>query len=143
MKTPDHYAGKVTPWDLQKCMKSSGDLFVDARRTDAIEYCFRMKDDLLDDLKKARHNLDVAIERLEGGSSPQLEPPQARDDAKDAARYRFLRQQSYRNNYSLEPEPLFTIELNFRAEQSASWPGQDAFSDLDSAIDDAIADSSL
>ena len=64
-KTPEHYAGKVTPWDLQKCMKSSGNAFVDARRTDAIEYAFRIKDDLLDDLRKARHCLDEAIKVLE------------------------------------------------------------------------------
>ena len=65
METPKHYAGEVTPWDLERCMKSSGDAFVDARRTDVIEYCFRIKDNLLDDLIKARHNLEVAIERLE------------------------------------------------------------------------------
>ncbi len=59
--TPDHYAGSVTPWDLQRCMKSSGNLFVDSRRTDAIEYCFRMKGDLLADLIKARHCIDAAI----------------------------------------------------------------------------------
>lgn len=64
-KCPSHYAGKVTPWDLQKCMKSSGNAFVDARRTDAIEYCFRMKDDLLGDLKKARHCMEEAIKELE------------------------------------------------------------------------------
>jgi hypothetical protein len=64
-QTPAHYAGAVTPWDLQKCMKSSGNAFVDARRTDVIEYAFRMKGDLLGDLKKARHCLDVAIDELE------------------------------------------------------------------------------
>ena len=58
---PAHYARAVTPWDLQKCMKSSGNAFVDARRTDAIEYAFRLKDDLLGDLIKARHCLDEAI----------------------------------------------------------------------------------
>lgn len=63
--TPPHYAGTVTPWDLEKCMKSSGNAFVDARRTDAIEYCYRLKDDLLADLKKARHCLDEAIQVLE------------------------------------------------------------------------------
>lgn len=45
-------------------MESSGSAFVDARRTDVIEYCFRMKGDLLGDLKKARHCLDAAIEVL-------------------------------------------------------------------------------
>ncbi len=65
MKTPPHYDKPVTPWDLQRHMESSGDAFVDARRTDAIEYAFRMKGDLLGDLKKARHCLDAAIEHLE------------------------------------------------------------------------------
>jgi hypothetical protein len=62
---PTYYAGTVTPWDLQKCMKTSGSVFVDARRTDAIEYCFRMKDDLVGDLHKARHCIDEAIKVLE------------------------------------------------------------------------------
>lgn len=61
---PAHYAGEVTPWDLEKCMKSSGNAFVDARRTDAIEYAFRIKDDLRGDLIKARHYLDEAIKVL-------------------------------------------------------------------------------
>jgi len=64
-QTPPHYAGQVTPWDLQKCMQSSGNAFVDARRTDAIEYCFRMKDDLPSDLKKAKHCIEEAIKVLE------------------------------------------------------------------------------
>lgn len=63
--TPKHYNKPVTPWDLERHMESSGNVFVDARRTDAIEYCFRMKDDLLADLKKARHCLDEAITTLE------------------------------------------------------------------------------
>jgi hypothetical protein len=61
---PAHYAGQVTPWDLERCMSSSGNAFVDARRADAIEYAFRIKDDLLTDLIKARHCLDAAIEEL-------------------------------------------------------------------------------
>lgn len=63
--TPPHYAKPVTPWMLQEHMESSGSAFVDARRTDAIEYCFRMKGDLLADLKKARHCLDEAIRVME------------------------------------------------------------------------------
>lgn len=63
--TPPHYDKPVTPWCLQKHMESSGNAFVDARRTDAIEYCFRMKGDLLADLKKARHCLEAAIEEIE------------------------------------------------------------------------------
>lgn len=64
-KTPAHYDKPVQPWDLQRCMESSGNCFVDARRTDAIEYCFRVKDDMLSDLRKATHCLEVAIEALE------------------------------------------------------------------------------
>lgn len=68
-ETPSYYAGRVTPWDLEKCMTSSGNVFVDSRRTDAIEYCFRMKVDLIGDLKKARHCLDEAIAVLEAGKN--------------------------------------------------------------------------
>lgn len=63
---PAHYDKAVTPWDLEKCMDSSGDAFVDSRRTDAIEYCFRLKGDLMGDLRKARHCLDEAISHMEG-----------------------------------------------------------------------------
>lgn len=63
--TPEHYAGSVTPWDLERCMKTSGNVFVDARRTDAIEYCFRIKEDLIGDLKKAKHCIEEAIKELE------------------------------------------------------------------------------
>lgn len=62
---PEHYAKPVTPWCLERHMESSGNAFVDSRRTDAIEYAFRMKGDLLEDLKKARHCLDAAIDVLE------------------------------------------------------------------------------
>lgn len=65
MAIPKHYDKPVTPWDLERHMESSGNAFVDARRTDAIEYAFRVKDDLLGDLKKARHCLDAAIQVLE------------------------------------------------------------------------------
>jgi len=63
---PDHYNKPVTPWDLEKYMESSGNAFVDSRRTDAIEYCFRNKEGkILEDLKKARHCMDEAIKVLE------------------------------------------------------------------------------
>lgn len=62
---PKHYKTKVSPWDLQKEMESSGNAFVDARRADAIKYVFRNKNDLLDDLKKAAHCIDEAIKCLE------------------------------------------------------------------------------
>ncbi len=71
MNTPEHYNKDITPWDLQKNMESSGNAFVDARRTDAIEYAFRMKDDLLEDLKKGRHCLDEAIKVLENIKTQQ------------------------------------------------------------------------
>lgn len=66
----DHYQQglQVTPWELQRTMKSSGNAFVDSRRSDAIKYGWRMKGDnarLLEDLKKARHCLGEAIGELE------------------------------------------------------------------------------
>lgn len=72
-ETPSHYqsASGVTPWDLQKALKSSGSPFVDARRCDAIKYCFRLKDDVLADLRKAKHCLEAAIEELERNPSPK------------------------------------------------------------------------
>ncbi len=68
MTTPTHYqptGSGPTPWDLQKTMQTSGSCFVDARRTDAIEYCYRVKDDMLGDLRKARHCIDEAIAHIE------------------------------------------------------------------------------
>ena len=50
-------------------MHSSGDAFVDARRCDAIKYIFRNKQNLLEDLKKARHCIEAAISKLESSSS--------------------------------------------------------------------------
>jgi hypothetical protein len=64
-KTPPHYDKKVSPWDLEKCMESSGNAFVDARRTDIIEYAFRNKGDMIGDLRKAMHNCEEAIKVLE------------------------------------------------------------------------------
>jgi len=51
-------------------MESSGNAFVDSRRSDAIEYAFRIKDNLLEDLKKARHCLDEAIRVLGNSKTP-------------------------------------------------------------------------
>lgn len=65
---PFHYDKPVQPWDLELCMESSGLLFVDARRTDAIEYAFRLKGgrkQLRDDLRKAIHCLEAAVRELE------------------------------------------------------------------------------
>jgi len=63
-KTPAHYDKPVTPWMLQEHMETSGNAFVDARRADAIEYAFRIKDDLKADLIKAKHCLEAAIAQL-------------------------------------------------------------------------------
>lgn len=71
-ETPKHYDKPVTPWDLQRHMDTSGDVFVDARRTDAIEYCFRMKGDLIGDLRKARHCIEAAIDQLESKQESAL-----------------------------------------------------------------------
>jgi hypothetical protein len=63
-----HYGNGCTPWDLQRSMESWGSLFIDARRTDVIEYLFRKKGDKqkqLDDARKALHNCQVIIEELE------------------------------------------------------------------------------
>lgn len=65
--TPDHYQSStgVTPWDLQRGMKSSGNAFVDGRRCDAIKYAFRVKQNMAEDLRKAAHCLMEAVAVLE------------------------------------------------------------------------------
>lgn len=63
-----HYGAGLQPWDLQRDMRSWGSVFIDARRTDAMEYLFRKKGDRdkqLDDAKKALHNVQVIIEELQ------------------------------------------------------------------------------
>lgn len=67
---PSHYDKPVTPWDLQRHMETSGNLFVDARRTDAIEYAFRNKDDMEKDLRKAAHCLLEAAAELKRLKKP-------------------------------------------------------------------------
>jgi hypothetical protein len=62
---PEHYDKPVSPWELERYMESTGNAFVDARRTDAIEYAFRLKGDLQGDLKKAIHCLQAALEVAE------------------------------------------------------------------------------
>lgn len=75
-QTPAHYqsATGVTPWDLQRGMQTSGGPFVDARRADAIKYAFRVKTNMVEDLRKAAHCLLEAAAELErrGG---EKEPP--------------------------------------------------------------------
>lgn len=64
----NHYGKGLQPWDLQLDMQSWGSVFIDARRTDVIEYMFRKKGDKakqLDDARKALHNCQVIIEELE------------------------------------------------------------------------------
>lgn len=65
-KTPEHYGTGLTPWDLQRDMKSSGSLFVDARRTDIIEYAFRDKGQLKSDMEKIIHNAQAVLDHLDG-----------------------------------------------------------------------------
>ena len=69
---PAHYDKPVSPWHLQEHMESSGFPFVDARCADVIEYAFRRKggrQGLIDDLLKARHCLDAAVEHLRKGGA--------------------------------------------------------------------------
>jgi hypothetical protein len=68
-KTPKHYQGKVQPWDLQRGMKSWGSVFIDSRRTDAMEYLYRDKvgtvEQRLSDAKKALHCIEEVVLALE------------------------------------------------------------------------------
>lgn len=71
-----HYqrpGNKLQPWDLQLEMESSGSVFVDARRCDAMRYLFRVKDNLKEDLAKAAHCLQAAVEELERLAHPMVE----------------------------------------------------------------------
>lgn len=61
---PGHYNFPVTPWCLQKHMPSTGNVFIDSRRTDAIEYAFRIKENLEEDLRKGAHCLLEAADHL-------------------------------------------------------------------------------
>lgn len=62
----EHYKGKTDPWELQRTMQTSGNAFVDARRADAIKYAWRSKEGkLLEDLRKAKHCIEAAIQALE------------------------------------------------------------------------------
>lgn len=68
---PSHYQG-VQPWDLQRAMKPSGSVFVDARLADVLEYVARWnrkhetRAAQLEDLRKAAHCLQAAISEIEG-----------------------------------------------------------------------------
>jgi len=57
-----------------------------------------------------------------------------RDDAKDASRYRYLRQLSYRNRTGRK----YTVQLHFEEPQNSDWPDQHAFNDFDCAVDSAM-----
>lgn len=67
VQTPVHYQSHtgITPWDLQRGMKSSGNAFVDGRRCDAIKYAFRVKQNMAEDLRKAAHCLMEAVAELD------------------------------------------------------------------------------
>lgn len=63
---------KTSPWDLQMAMESTGDVFLDSRRSDIVKYVSRIKGKgdqripkMISDFKKARHCLEAAIARLE------------------------------------------------------------------------------
>ena len=76
----NHYGTGLQPWDLQIHMQPSCDVFIDARRTDVLEYVFRIKQEPRDetvwaaikrDAIKAKHNLEAIIARCD-----QLDPPE-------------------------------------------------------------------
>jgi hypothetical protein len=63
---------RVTPWDLQQVLESTGDVFVDGRRCDILKYVSRIKGEgknripkLLSDFRKAKHCIEAAIAKLE------------------------------------------------------------------------------
>jgi hypothetical protein len=60
-------------------------------------------------------------------------------DVKDAARYRFLRAKALRSYSGEGRQKRYTVSIGFVASQKDIWPNQDAFTDLDCAIDEAIA----
>lgn len=74
-----HYGRGLQPWDLQCHMESTGDVFIDARRTDVIEYVFRLKGNpegdpcrpegvlgkLREDAIKSIHNLQSLVARID------------------------------------------------------------------------------
>lgn len=74
----NHYGNGLQPWDLQRDMPSTGDVFLDGRRTDVLEYVFRIKhgpdesglQGVRRDAIKAMHNLQAMIARID-----ELEPP--------------------------------------------------------------------
>lgn len=65
----DHYKRlAVQPFDLFKAMETSGDVFVDQARCNAIKYAARRKGDgakMAEDLRKAAHYCLEAAKRLE------------------------------------------------------------------------------
>lgn len=72
----NHYGKGLQPWDLQCHMLGTGDVFIDARRTDVMEYVFRIKapleggqnatlDGVCADALKAIHNLQAIIARCD------------------------------------------------------------------------------
>lgn len=65
---PEHYP-EIDPWKLQEQMQSTGDVFLDGRRCDAVKYSFRSKGgtlaDYRRDLVKAGNAITAAIARID------------------------------------------------------------------------------
>ena len=74
----NHYrAGKVQPWDLTRCMESSGNAHVDGCRFAIIKYAFRRKGDghkMIEDLRKAAHYAEEAARALEEAEAMKGQP---------------------------------------------------------------------
>lgn len=77
----EHYAEgvKTSPWDLQRELESSGNVFVDGRRCDAIRYAARLKGKgdgmlrkLAEDLRKAADCANAGADYIE---ARLLKPP--------------------------------------------------------------------
>jgi hypothetical protein len=64
LPTPAHYDKPVQPWDLIEGMESSGKVLVDHLRAASIEWTFRNKADLKEDLQKSVSALLKAISLL-------------------------------------------------------------------------------
>jgi hypothetical protein len=66
INNPAHYGGKDNPFEVIKVLRAWG-MFANALRFNTIKYLARAgkKDDLLQDLKKAKYYLEAEIAELE------------------------------------------------------------------------------
>lgn len=73
-----HYKnGKIQPWDLTRCMETSGSPHVDGCRFAIIKYAFRKKGDshkMIEDLRKAAHYAEEAAAALEAIEAAKNQP---------------------------------------------------------------------